>query len=625
MRIFEFQFNPKAHKDRFFRVFPGEPPKGTEEFGSLYLMGELANAIPANADFLDRLFNVISQTYYASDQQAQSTSQRLKGALKKANEFLTEESKQGNVDWLGNLHVLVLLLAPAGDGYALYFAKAGRTQLWMARSGSLVDAGKSVERRAENEGSLKVFGSVGSGRAIPGDRIMGLTEDVFAFFSKENFLQTVAQLKEEKQFHHLFKTKHKEMDSLAGILFFVFVEAPAKVQEKAKGEPARAGGSRLKIPFLAGLPAQVGVPRFSLPALPRPRFNPALLAMLRPPAVSLPLLPGASSLKKKILFFLASAAKRRAGLLALFLLVLLLGFAILGGEPRRGSDASDRQSSQVGPTEISAEQRALYNVREIAEPDVVFELPANFAAENPQYMIQMSSRFYFFGPASPKILIFDGEINTFESVTVGKNLAFGTAFGDSLLFFAEPDTILSFSTFTNAVVFRPAVSFLPEAQLKGMEQYGGNLYFFDARSGDIFRFSISQNSPTAAASWLDPLSSKKPVNAQAMGIDGNIWILTQDNEIQRYFRGSYEESLRPDIFPVFRAVRLLKTSSQLPYLYLLEPAEWRAVILSKSGQVVLQYRSSVFANVRDFSVSADGQTMYFFDGAKLYRISVEII
>ena len=612
MRIFEFQFNPRMHKDRFFRVFLGEPPKETDfdssRSGNLYLVGELANAIPANANFLDRLFSVISQTYYAPDQQVQSTSQLLKGALKKANEFLGEESKQGNVDWLGNLHVLLLLLAPASDGYTLYFAKVGRTQLWMARSGSLVDAGKSVERTATNEGSLKVFGSVGSGKAIPGDRIMGLTGDVFAFFSKENFLQTVAQLKEEKQFHHLFKTKHKEMGSLAGILFFVLVEAPVNVQKRAEDE------YRLKIPFLTGMP------RISLLAFARPRLKLAL------PAVSWPLLPSASSLKKKISFSLAAEVKRRAGLLALFLLVLLLGFAILGGEPRSERDASDRSMSQAGPTEISAEQRALYNVKEIAEPDVVFELPANLATENPQRILQVSSRFYFFGPASSKILIFDGEINASDSLSAGKNLKFGTVFGNSPLFFGEgePDTIFSPSVPTGAIVQRAAVSFPPDAQLQGMEQYGGNLYFFDARSGDIFRSPISQDFPAAAERWLDPLSSKKPVNAQAMGIDGNIWILTDENEIQRYFKGLYQDSLEPDIFPAFRAVRSLKTSAQLPYLYLLEPEEWRVVILSKSGQVLLQYRSSVFARVLDFSVSPDGQTMYLFDGAKLYRISMEI-
>src|SRR3989344_3479004 len=393
MRIFEFQFNPKIHKDRFFRVFTGEPPKGAGELGSLYLVGELANAIPANAEFLERLFRVISQTYYASDQQAQSTSRRLKGALKRANEFLAEESKQGNVDWLWNLHVLVFLLVPAGDGYALYFAKTGGTQLWVARSGSLVDAGKSVERAATDEGSLQVFGKVGSGKAIPGDRVIGLTGEVFAFFSKENFLQTVAQLKEEKQFHQLFKTKQEEMDSVAGILFLAYVETPVKMQKQAKEE------SRLAIPFLSG------VPRISLPALPRPRLKLAL------PAVSLPLLPRVFSLRDKIKFFLATEAKRRAGVLVLFLLVLLLGFAIWGDESSRTTNVSDQQAAQNGPTEISDEQRALYNIKEVASPDVVFELPANLATENFQHILQLSSRFYFFGPSSSKIAFFDGEVN----------------------------------------------------------------------------------------------------------------------------------------------------------------------------------------------------------------------
>ena len=121
--------------------------------------------------------------------------------------------------------------------------------------------------------------------------------------------------------------------------------------------------------------------------------------------------------------------------------------------------------------------------------------------------------------------------------------------------------------------------------------------------------------------WVNPLTTKKPLNARSMSIDGNIWILTSTNEIQKYFRGQYVESLDLALLPAFQNATLLKASLELPYLYILEPFHKRLVILDKSGGLIEQYYSEVFARVRDFTISADGQTIHLFTGAKIYLIS----
>src|SRR3989344_5433937 len=601
MKIFEFQFNPKAKKDRFFRVFSKEPAKGAEAQGSMYIVCELANALPTNSNFLERLSNVIEQEYYDPEKQPQAAAQRLKSALKKANSFLAEESKGGNVDWLGNLHFLLLLFAPTPQGYTLYFTKVGGMKLWMSRAGSLVDAGKSIESAKNDEGSVKIFGNVGSGRIIPGDRIIGLTPEAFEFFSKENFLQAVAQLHEEKQFRNMFEAKQKEMSQLMGILFFVLAEAlePAN-EEKKEGQSAFVRWSEQ-----ARLAArQVKFPQLKIPALPLRLPQPVLM------------LPSPSFLRKKLPFLMLSEARKRMGLLALLLFVLLLGFAILGGKSQRDNQLEQPEEQE----QITAEMRVRYNIVDIEQPEVAAILPDSPSLREAQRMIQLGSKFYFFNSSSPNIAVFDGEVNASETLNTGKTIKLGTSSGNSLLFFAEPDTMV-FLNATTDVVSQQQVAFPADAQFGGMEQYAGNLYFFDARSGDIFRSPIPQGESVTLKRWFDPLSPKKPINARAMGIDGNVWILTEENEIQRYFRGSYQESLNLDIVPAFCAVRSLKTTAQLPYLYLLEPAESRVVILSKSGQVLRQYMSPAFTNVRDFTVSPDGQTLYLFDGAKLYRIS----
>ncbi len=601
MKIFEFQFNPKTKDDRFFGVFSYEAPKEQQEKGNMYMVGELQNALPNNAQFLNRLAELIRQEYYSSEKQKQNGLQRLKNALKKANTFLTEESKKENVSWLGNLNFLLLLFVPASrqggpasQGYTLYFAKVGSMKLWIARGGSLVDAGKSIESAKSQEVAGKVFGNVGSGKVVPRDRVIGVTQEAFDFFSKENFLQTISQFKEQKQFKSIFKSKQKEMSQLLGILFFVLVEALEQAQESNAHIP------QLKLPIL---PIHI-----ALPALPVPRKIPV-------PTISL---PDISFLKQRLPFFTVSEAKKRIGLLSLLCFLLLLGFAVVGRERIKNSE-SLLSATGFEPKEMSEEFRVLHKITEISEPEVAVELNSSFAAANLGNIIHWGSRFYFFDVSSPNIFVFDSAVNTSEIFGTGKNLKFGTSFGDSALFFAEPNTIVSIDE-RNTILQHTIELFSQDSQLGGMEQFAGNLYFFDSRNGEIFKSGVPAFRQVRLEQWLDPLSSKKPINAQSMSIDGNIWILTSKNEIQRYFRGKYQESLVVSIVPAFQHAILLKTSSQLPYLYILEPVQQRLVVLNKSGELIQQYRSAVFKEVRDFVVSPNDQTIYLFSGTKLYQI-----
>lgn len=585
MRIFEFQFNPQASSNRFFRVFSFDQ---SPEQGSMYIIGELANALPANASLLDRLAQVIRQEYEAPERRTQTPPQRLKSALKKANNFLGGEIKADNVDWIANLHVLVLLFAPAGQDYTFFFTKVGSMHLWMARAGSLVDAGKSVEGAKGEDASPRVFGSMGSGKAVAGDRIIGATQEAFDFFSKENFLQTIAQLSEQKQLNAALNSRRKELSHISGILFFAVVAPLVSSPQLTLPGPS----SFLKFPILS-LPA---LPAFSTLRDKLPSFSP-----------------------RKFSFLMASETKKRMSLIASLLLVLLIGSAIFGDKSGRPT-SSERQRPVQAPYEITDEIRAQYRMQDIGKLQVASSLADSSVLREADAMLQIGSRFYFFGTHSPKIFVFDGETNASEIVDAGANPRFGVVMGDSALFFAQPHTLVKVTN-RLTVTQHEVEGIRADAQIASVAQFRDHVYLLDARNGEILKMPVPSEGQTFAERWVDPLSPKKPLNALAMAIDGNIWVLNERNEIQRYFRGVWQETLAVDIIPPFRAVTRLKASAQLPYFALLEREQERLVILSKTGTALRQYRSDELARVRDFTVSADGQTIYLFDGEKLYRIS----
>lgn len=677
MKIFEFQFNPKARKDRFFEAISFElEGRAQSGKGSLYVVGELANALPSNAQFLGRLVSVIKEEYYSLPK-LPSPAAKFKSALRKANAFLAEETKNGNTDWLGNLHFALLAFTPSAGGLLSHFTKVGGIKIWMARNGVLVDIGKNLEDADQENQSPKVFGNVVAGKVRPEDRVMVCTKDLFELFAKENILRDFAFLKEEKQFKGVFKNKDKELSRVSGIFFFVLVEVGEREGQK---EPERKGIPKQKsFPFqiprgklfwpptvpLKGLSRlfipHISVSRVSLSFFPILRKNLHLLSR-SPQSLEKGKTPASPVSKSP---FLRKSIPR-----FVFLAVLLLvGFVLFKGEEvqvskeaqtafekaralqsqaenalaaeseesanlllqeawkvispyTEGESArkSEKQEASKLAEKIEEKLDFLNKIEDMATPDLLLEIPPEVVSAPPQYMILSGERLYFFNPLSSELYmagIRTAEANTLEA---GRNIKYGTSFLNSAAFFAEPDALLLLSQNQNWI--RTSIP-LPSSNFSfdGMSSFGSSLYFFSSPTGDIMKYTNPFAGSAAPVSWIDALSEKRPLGAASIAIDGNIWILMKGGEVQRYFTGLYEKTLEPLIFPFLESASRVKTSAQVPYLYILDPPENRLVILTKFGDVVKQYRSQAFDNLLDFAVAPDGKTVYLLNGLKVYKIS----
>ncbi|MCH7828444.1 hypothetical protein IH982_01065 [Patescibacteria group bacterium] len=253
MKIFEFAFNPKKRKDRFFEVFSYEPKSLKEKpKGSLYIIGELNNALEFNSRFLKRLSETIQREYYRSS--LKGAAPALKVALKAANHFLRDESKKGNVDWLGNLHLAVLLFITVKEKKTMFhLAKTGNIKISLVRQGMVVDVGKNLESSSHQPGT--VFGNLVSGALVPNDSITAASKEVFDVLSREKSLGGIGTLQEAKQFREFFSKRNRMLSLSSGVLVSFVIE-----EEVAKRSPI----NKSLLPRLRGQ-ASFPKPRLMLP------------------------------------------------------------------------------------------------------------------------------------------------------------------------------------------------------------------------------------------------------------------------------------------------------------------------------------------------------------------------
>ena len=106
MEVFELHFKKKIEEDSALDSFCYEPENIYERrLGSLYLVGELKNALPPNDKLINKLAQVIKAKFYAFP--INSFEKSFEESLKATNDFLTEEVKDDNTSWLGNLNLAI--------------------------------------------------------------------------------------------------------------------------------------------------------------------------------------------------------------------------------------------------------------------------------------------------------------------------------------------------------------------------------------------------------------------------------------------------------------------------------------------------------------------------------------
>jgi hypothetical protein len=312
MQIFELHFNPKGKEDKIVDSFIYEPENIYEKrLGNLYLVGELTNCLPQNSHFLSNLAAAIKKEYYSSGLK-KSCEISLRDSLKKGNEFLDGQSREGDVSWLGNLNLVVLNLKE----FVLNFTKVGKMKILLARNGEIVDISQKLEGEDIEPYPLKVFGNIASGKLSPDDKLIVLTPDVFSTVSSDkDFLKQLSKISDKKELKEILKTKKQILSEISGICLLLIagdgLPEPETITLR-KQLPKFSFKKTLFKPFLRLKPS-FKTPKVSF-RIPRVR--------LKVPKVKLTLPRHAKRLKT------SPKTKKKLILVLILILVLAIGFLV---------------------------------------------------------------------------------------------------------------------------------------------------------------------------------------------------------------------------------------------------------------------------------------------------------
>ena len=147
--------------------------------------------------------------------------------------------------------------------------------------------------------------------------------------------------------------------------------------------------------------------------------------------------------------------------------------------------------------------------------------------------------------------------------------------------------------------------------------YANRLYAADPADRQIKKLELANNN---VSSWL--------TNEQAglgavvdIAIDSNIYIATQ-SELSQYFRGERTDWKVSGLTPPPATVVDIHADGDDEFIYLLDNATTRIIILNTSGQLFKQYTSPQLISPAAFAINESTKEVYILDGQTIFRVPI---
>ena len=681
-QIFEFHFNPKVKDHEYFDSFVYKPENAYEKkLGSLYLAGDLENALPANSDLIEKISQNIRKNYYNIT--FKSSSKALSESLKKTNDFLSEQVSKENVSWLGNLNFAVLSI----KDHNLSFTKTGDIKMIMIRQGQIIDLGQNLSLQDIEPYPLKIFSNIVSGKLAVNDILLILSKEVFDFFREQGILTKISEASEINQKtlkqilpYDLF-TKGQEKTS--GICLITLIQELTDKEKLSFVSNIANHTKEILVPEkkkFAFLLSPIYKIKKKVGQSVQPILKPfAILKKIRVPKIKIknPLKPKQRanvdqvfSQKPKIQEIKVSTPKTglssiKKRLILIIVLLSILGFGYLIfkqteiqkqkkievslSDVQEKFDQAERfiifrekdkannllmevwtelqdlverdPSLEPNITELkeSTQEKLeeLNNLEIVEDPQLLIELNSEIGFE-PKKMLLSDNNIFFHTPDSSKTYRYNIQDNNGIILETDKSVDLADNSDQTIFFFSRPNTI---TILKNGDWQEKTLDLLDqESNFTTLFTYASNLYFWEQNSQEIVKYSYTQNN-----NWKSPQNwiKSKPENQKnikSIFIDESIWLLNQDNSVIRYYKGEYQETIDLSLFPLVENLTKLKTKSGIPYLYFLEPKNNRLIITDRNGLIVKQFQSDKFNNLKDFIISDTGKTIYLLSDWNVYII-----
>ncbi len=591
-----FEYGPRDEKDK--------------HLGHLYVIGQLKHGEENMAYVLNLVSSLAKREYYSENGDIEDDPKKaFDHTLKKLNNVLEDffENKAFQLN-LG-------LVAIAGEN--IHIAKLGKLKVLLARSGEIIDILNNVDLFQREATEEKKFSNVISGKVQEGDKLFALYPTRPLSTREKSIKLSLIEHDQEKFLAHLTSIQ-KTAKNFSCCGFHIEIK---KVKETEI--PIRSAYERNKI-----VPATQNLSAESVLASQNNQSDNLKRAKIVEDSAPAKLVSSAdvSVTKRQNIFekikekFVPRRTLRRinsgrswktAGLAMVVILVGFLGVRILLSKTGPENSVLNSAQDNIKLAEIKINQNEPDAARQLLGLSLTslsgLKTTSKKVDEIKVKINNLLDRLDLVSARQPEI---------FSSFT-------DTSTAIKKILIAESGDLLAVSQ--NGKVFKiardnqtetsPLPPLITSVSAKDAAIYGGNLYALDGHA--IYKYSDALTSGATKQLWLGGLTDSDPQN---IAVDGNVYILSSDGMMVKYFKGKEESKINLNTKVSYPSKLVI--AKDAPYLYVADYSNKKIRVFDKtSGSLVMTYKTTALDKFTDFALG--DKVLYLSSGDnKIWKIDL---
>jgi len=301
---------------------------------------------------------------------------------------------------------------------------------------------------------------------------------------------------------------------------------------------------------------------------------------------------------------------------------LLIEAKELAGTVLGGTDYFKKEAGKL-LSRIESQADSVDKIVRLSEPKLIFD--SSESGFIPYQIIGLDNGLYIL---DKEFSLYRLDLKNFESLKLEINftnighLKDGVAMENLIVFYTDMPGIAIFNKDKNIIepvdtsTWQPSLS----QEIKAVAKYQSNIYLLDSAENQILKSYKILAGFSNPRSWL-----KEEINLDgvtSVAIDGAIYILKENGEILKYVRGKRVEFKNPEFFNPLKGTTKIFTTPAFKNLYIIDQEGKIIVVLDKKGNLVKQYFSEKFNDLKDIFITDDESKILLLNGNKIYELAI---
>ena len=166
----------------------------------------------------------------------------------------------------------------------------------------------------------------------------------------------------------------------------------------------------------------------------------------------------------------------------------------------------------------------------------------------------------------------------------------------------------------------PVIESSEVARILAVDDNSFNLYVLNKANNQLYKYSKTVNGYSTKTNWLKETSNLSNAS-DLFVIDGDLYVLNNTGEVQKFYDGKKVDYNAPALIPVMTKAN--KMFIGVKYIYLFDGVAKRLAVLNKiNGDLLNQYEVASLNNLKDFTVNEEEKNAYFLADGGIYRINL---